>query len=235
MLKSITRNTHDLRVARPRYITVMRFHEIPSAKTRILLKFQAFPWNTNTVLFEIRNRGWQLLSSSRLNLACSQRTLQSGWYVNGTEQDFEMFFFGPMMVGSEYSMDIWIVLMENLCDIFLWGLTDFKKWLEKKILSACEEWFKALLGSRFGGFRAKRTQYSKMMKTLKVFLLQIRCPHLKNRVVITWRYTFCIYTMIDYAHSRYWNYLNESVSRVLNWRSRYIKWSMRCEGVRRYA
>lgn len=56
----------------------------------------------------------------------------------------------------------------------------------------------ACLGLRIGGFCTKQIQYSKMMKTLRVFLLHIRRPHLSNRVVITWRYTFCIYTSVSY-------------------------------------
>ncbi|MCJ1426986.1 hypothetical protein MMC29_004889 [Sticta canariensis] len=59
--------------------------------------------------------------------------------VNATEQDFEMFFFGPMMLGNTYSMDDMKRLVENLCDISLWGQTEFKKWWEKTVVAACEE------------------------------------------------------------------------------------------------
>lgn len=59
--------------------------------------------------------------------------------MNATKQDFEMSFFGPMMLGNTYSMDDMNRLVENLCDISLWGQTEFKKWWEKTILAACEE------------------------------------------------------------------------------------------------
>lgn len=58
--------------------------------------------------------------------------------LNATEQDFEMFFFGPMILGNTYSMDDMKRLVENLCDISLWGQTEFKKWWENTVLTACE-------------------------------------------------------------------------------------------------
>lgn len=58
--------------------------------------------------------------------------------LNATEQDFEVFFFGPMMLGNTYSMDDMKRLVENLCDISLWGQTEFKKWWENTVLTACE-------------------------------------------------------------------------------------------------
>ena len=59
--------------------------------------------------------------------------------VSATEQDLEMSFFGPMMLGNTYSMDDMKRLVENLCDISLWGQTEFKKSWEKTVLAACEE------------------------------------------------------------------------------------------------
>jgi len=50
-----------------------------------------------------------------------------------------MFFFGPMRLGDIYSMDDTKWLVENLCDIPLWGQTEFKKWWEETILAACKE------------------------------------------------------------------------------------------------
>lgn len=47
--------------------------------------------------------------------------------VNATEQDFEMFFFGPTMLRNTYSMDNMKRLVENLCDISLWSQTEFKE------------------------------------------------------------------------------------------------------------
>lgn len=41
--------------------------------------------------------------------------------VDATDQDFEMFFFGPMRLGDTYSMDDTRRLVENLCDISLWS------------------------------------------------------------------------------------------------------------------
>jgi hypothetical protein len=59
--------------------------------------------------------------------------------VDATDQDFEMFFFGPMRLGDTYSMDDTKWLVENLCDISLWGQTEFKKWWEETVLAVCEE------------------------------------------------------------------------------------------------
>ena len=59
--------------------------------------------------------------------------------VNATEQAFEMFFFGPVKLGDTYSMDDLKRLVENLCDISLWGQTEFKEWWEKTVVAACEE------------------------------------------------------------------------------------------------
>lgn len=59
--------------------------------------------------------------------------------VNATEQDNKMCFFGPISLGSTYSMHDTKRLVENLCDITQWGQTEFKEWWEKTILEACEE------------------------------------------------------------------------------------------------
>lgn len=59
--------------------------------------------------------------------------------VNATEQDFKMCFFGPIRLGSTYSLDDTKRLVENLCDIFQWGQTEFKEWWQETILGACEE------------------------------------------------------------------------------------------------
>lgn len=58
--------------------------------------------------------------------------------VDASEQDFDMFFFGPMRLGDTYSMDDTKRLVENLCDITLWGQTEFRKWWEETILAACQ-------------------------------------------------------------------------------------------------
>lgn len=59
--------------------------------------------------------------------------------VDATEQDFDMSFFGLMMLGNTYCMDGVKLLVENFCDISLWGQADFKKWWEKTVLAGCEE------------------------------------------------------------------------------------------------
>ena len=59
--------------------------------------------------------------------------------VNATEQDNKMCFFGPISLGSTYSMHDTKRLVENLCDITQWGQTEFKEWWKKTILEACEE------------------------------------------------------------------------------------------------
>lgn len=59
--------------------------------------------------------------------------------VDATVQDFEMFFFGPMRLGDTYSMNDMKRLVENLCDIVLWGQTEFRKWWEGTVLETCKE------------------------------------------------------------------------------------------------
>lgn len=54
------------------------------------------------------------------------------------DKDFEMFFFGPMRLGDTYSIDDTKRLVENLCDICLWGQTEFKRWWEETVLATCE-------------------------------------------------------------------------------------------------
>ncbi|KAH0552947.1 hypothetical protein GP486_006857 [Trichoglossum hirsutum] len=69
----------------------------------------------------------------------SKNVTKENYEIDTTDQDFEMFFFGPMRLGDTYSMDDTKRLVENLCDISLWGQTEFKKWWEETILAACEE------------------------------------------------------------------------------------------------
>lgn len=72
-------------------------------------------------------------------LELSKNVIKEDDKVNASEPDFEMFFFGPMMLGNTYSLDDMKRLVENLCDISLWGQTEFRKWWEKTVLAACKE------------------------------------------------------------------------------------------------
>lgn len=58
---------------------------------------------------------------------------------NAADQAFEMFFFGPMRLGDTYSMDDTKRLVENLCDICLWGQTEFRAWWEQTVVATCEK------------------------------------------------------------------------------------------------
>jgi len=58
--------------------------------------------------------------------------------VHAAEQDFEMSFFGPMRLGDTYSEDDAERLVENICDMCVWGQTYFKDWWEGTVVSACE-------------------------------------------------------------------------------------------------
>jgi hypothetical protein len=41
--------------------------------------------------------------------------------VHAAEQDFEMFFFGPMLLGDTYYEDGAKRLVENICDVCRWA------------------------------------------------------------------------------------------------------------------
>lgn len=56
-----------------------------------------------------------MLNESHPNLAkLIKNVTKKDAGVNATEQDFEMFFFGPMILGNTYSMDDVKRLAENL-------------------------------------------------------------------------------------------------------------------------
>ncbi|KAI9764630.1 MAG: hypothetical protein M1840_008127 [Geoglossum simile] len=90
---------------------------------------------------EIEADAWLLyVVTAQLNpLKSSKNATKENDKVDATDQDFEIFFFGPMKLGDTYSMDDTKRLVENLCDISLWGQTEFKKWWEETVLAACEE------------------------------------------------------------------------------------------------
>ena len=58
--------------------------------------------------------------------------------VGAADEDFEMFFFGPMRLGDTLFMDDTKRLVENLCNICLRGQTEFKRWWEETILAVCK-------------------------------------------------------------------------------------------------
>lgn len=85
-------------------------------------RLEGYPLDMPVLAVEIEADGWLL------HVVCAQENPRR-------PADFDLVFLGPLRIGETYSLPDTYRLLENLCDMAIWGQSVYREWFEANVLA----------------------------------------------------------------------------------------------------